>query len=102
MQFDFLSLLLFAAALQAVLILVSLRSGRLRPSPARRLLSATLVSIAIILAHHVFYRAADPQWWGRYAAIGLSAAAWLAVPPSLYFYVRSLLQPGFRWRRRYW
>ncbi|MEM8583161.1 MAG: helix-turn-helix domain-containing protein [Bacteroidota bacterium] len=64
------------------------------------MLMLVLVCIAIILIHHgliVAWPVNDPR---RYVFIGLSAAAWLTVPPAFYLYVLGLTQVAFRpaWR----
>lgn len=66
------------------------------------LLVVLLINISIILLHHGLYISMPAKWPIRYAFLGFSTAAWMAVPPAFYLYARSLLVADFQWRPIYW
>lgn len=103
MQFSFLAVLFLFGALQALLFIVGLwRNSSDHRTISFRLLITLLVSISVILAHHAFFSSILGHQAWHYAFMELSAACWLLVPPTLYLFVRSLTEEGFRWRGRFW
>lgn len=101
MQIPFTPLVVFLVAViaQAVFAAGLLGLARANPLP-NRFLALLMLAIALWLLDG-FFRAANiygqnPNWY--FAPIYYS----LAFGPLLYFYVRSLVNHGFRWRRAYW
>ena len=93
-----------AAALFAVIAQVLFAAGLLAWAPHNRLsnrfLALLMLSIALWLLDG-FFRVAG--LYGQNANLYFSPIYYsLAFGPLLYFYVRSLVNHGFRWRWRYW
>lgn len=101
MQLGIWAIFFLFGAFQAILFGAGLWSkGRLTIS--KKLLLAMLGCIAIILTHHAVYTGIPEESYWKYFFIGFSAGAWLAVLPSYYLYVRSLLEDTFSWKQVYW
>ncbi|MEL6142103.1 MAG: helix-turn-helix domain-containing protein [Bacteroidota bacterium] len=102
MQFGLLSVIFLFGALQALLFIISLWRRQYPRSPSFWLLVTLLIGIGIILIHHAVFPGLPATSYWKYFFIRPSSAAWMMVPPTLYLYVRSLLEEHFRWRAHFW
>lgn len=99
MEINPISIAYIPGIIQGLILLAATNFKRSRPTPSRHILNLLLLSITLLLIHHGLilngYRL-ELRFF-----MGLAAALWFSISPLLYLYIKSLLDPDFRFKPKY-